>query len=106
MNNSESHELNVLILAAGLGTRMRSDLAKVLHLLDGRPLINHVCRTATALAVKLRISRQAAAKHLQQLSLVGLTSSQRGGSCACVGTRPRACKRWNRCARMASQPCL
>ena len=29
---------------------MRSDLAKVLHRLDGRPLINHVCRTATALA--------------------------------------------------------
>src|SRR6476620_8721978 len=42
--------LNVLILAAGLGTRMRSDLAKVLHRLDGRPLINHVCRTAAGLA--------------------------------------------------------
>ncbi len=39
-----------MILAAGLGTRMKSDLAKVLHRLDGRPLINHVCRTATALA--------------------------------------------------------
>jgi bifunctional UDP-N-acetylglucosamine pyrophosphorylase / glucosamine-1-phosphate N-acetyltransferase len=43
-------DLNVLILAAGLGTRMRSNLAKVLHRLDGRPLINHVCRTASALA--------------------------------------------------------
>jgi bifunctional UDP-N-acetylglucosamine pyrophosphorylase/glucosamine-1-phosphate N-acetyltransferase len=41
--------LNVLILAAGLGTRMRSDMAKVLHRLDGRPLINHVCQTASAL---------------------------------------------------------
>jgi bifunctional N-acetylglucosamine-1-phosphate-uridyltransferase/glucosamine-1-phosphate-acetyltransferase GlmU-like protein len=29
---------------------MRSDLAKVLHKIDGRPLINHVCLTATALA--------------------------------------------------------
>ena len=28
---------------------MKSNLAKVLHKLDGRPLINHVCRTATAL---------------------------------------------------------
>lgn len=46
----EQKPLNVLVLAAGLGTRMRSDLAKVLHKLDGRPLINHVCRTATALA--------------------------------------------------------
>jgi bifunctional UDP-N-acetylglucosamine pyrophosphorylase/glucosamine-1-phosphate N-acetyltransferase len=53
MEESESKEqkpLDVLILAAGLGTRMRSNLAKVLHLLDGRPLINHVCRTASALA--------------------------------------------------------
>lgn len=42
--------IDVLILAAGLGTRMRSDLAKVLHRLSGRPLINHVCATAAALA--------------------------------------------------------
>jgi len=48
--SSEQKTLDVLILAAGLGTRMRSNLAKVLHRLDGRPLINHVCRTATALA--------------------------------------------------------
>lgn len=48
---STTHEpLDVLILAAGLGTRMRSAKAKVLHCLDGRPLINHVCRTAAALA--------------------------------------------------------
>ncbi len=36
-------------MAAGLGTRMRSDLAKVLHRLDGRPLINHVCETSLSL---------------------------------------------------------
>lgn len=48
--SNEQTNLDVLILAAGLGTRMRSNLAKVLHQLDGRPLINHVCRTATALA--------------------------------------------------------
>ncbi|NNE98101.1 MAG: bifunctional UDP-N-acetylglucosamine diphosphorylase/glucosamine-1-phosphate N-acetyltransferase GlmU [Pyrinomonadaceae bacterium] len=41
--------MDVLILAAGLGTRMRSNLAKVLHQLDGRPLINHVCLTAKLL---------------------------------------------------------
>ncbi|HEV8593694.1 MAG TPA: bifunctional UDP-N-acetylglucosamine diphosphorylase/glucosamine-1-phosphate N-acetyltransferase GlmU [Pyrinomonadaceae bacterium] len=46
----EHKHLDILILAAGLGTRMRSNLAKVLHKLDGRPLINHVCRTAAALA--------------------------------------------------------
>ncbi|MBD0325413.1 MAG: NTP transferase domain-containing protein, partial [Pyrinomonadaceae bacterium] len=42
--------LDVLILAAGLGTRMRSQTAKVLHRLDGRPLIAHVCRAAAALS--------------------------------------------------------
>ena len=48
--SNEQPALDVLVLAAGLGTRMRSNLAKVLHRLDGRPLVNHVCRTATALA--------------------------------------------------------
>ncbi len=43
-------DLNILILAAGLGTRMESNLAKVLHKLDGRPLINHVCETASELS--------------------------------------------------------
>lgn len=46
----ERKPLDILILAAGLGTRMRSDLAKVLHRLDGRPLISYVSRTAAALA--------------------------------------------------------
>jgi bifunctional UDP-N-acetylglucosamine pyrophosphorylase/glucosamine-1-phosphate N-acetyltransferase len=42
--------LDVLVLAAGLGTRMRSRTAKVLHKLGGRPLIAHVCRAAAALS--------------------------------------------------------
>ncbi len=49
-NSNEQKALDVLVLAAGLGTRMRSGIAKVLHRIDGRPLVNHVCRTATALA--------------------------------------------------------
>jgi len=43
-------DLDILILAAGLGTRMKSNLAKVLHQLDGRPLVNHVCETALKLS--------------------------------------------------------
>jgi bifunctional UDP-N-acetylglucosamine pyrophosphorylase/glucosamine-1-phosphate N-acetyltransferase len=46
--------LDILILAAGLGTRMRSATAKVLHKLGGRPLIAHVCRTAAALLKEAR----------------------------------------------------
>ena len=42
-------DLDILILAAGLGTRMKSSLAKVLHKLDGRPLINHVGEIAETL---------------------------------------------------------
>ena len=41
--------LNVIILAAGKGTRMKSDLPKVLHPLAGRPLIAHVLDAADAL---------------------------------------------------------
>src|SRR3982751_4643210 len=41
--------LNVVILAAGLGKRMHSELPKVLHALAGRPLIRHVIDTARAL---------------------------------------------------------
>jgi bifunctional UDP-N-acetylglucosamine pyrophosphorylase/glucosamine-1-phosphate N-acetyltransferase len=39
----------VIILAAGQGKRMRSDLPKVLHPLAGRPLLQHVLASATAL---------------------------------------------------------
>ena len=36
----------VVVLAAGLGTRMKSGIAKALHPLSGRPLIRHVMATA------------------------------------------------------------
>ena len=42
--------LEVIVLAAGLGKRMRSDLPKVLHPLAGRPLLAHVIDAARALA--------------------------------------------------------
>jgi bifunctional UDP-N-acetylglucosamine pyrophosphorylase/glucosamine-1-phosphate N-acetyltransferase len=42
-------KLEVVILAAGQGTRMKSRLPKVLHPVAGRPLLEHVVRTAQAL---------------------------------------------------------
>jgi len=41
--------LNVVILAAGQGKRMRSRLPKVLQPLGGRPLIEHVVAAARTL---------------------------------------------------------
>ena len=41
--------VNIVILAAGQGKRMHSDAPKVLHRLAGRPLLEHVIRTARSL---------------------------------------------------------
>ena len=42
-------DLHIVILAAGKGTRMKSERPKVLHEIGGMPLIEHVLRTAAAL---------------------------------------------------------
>ncbi len=45
-------QLSVAILAAGKGTRMYSDLPKVLHPLAGKPMVQHVIDTASKLGAK------------------------------------------------------
>ncbi|MEI6803995.1 MAG: NTP transferase domain-containing protein, partial [Burkholderiales bacterium] len=44
--------VDVVIMAAGKGTRMKSRLPKVLHRLAGRPLLAHVLDTARALQAR------------------------------------------------------
>lgn len=43
------NKLNIVILAAGKGTRMHSDKPKVLHAIAGRPLLGHVIQCANQL---------------------------------------------------------
>ena len=46
--------LEVIVLAAGQGTRMRSNRPKVLHEIGGRPMLSHVLETARALSPERR----------------------------------------------------
>jgi len=46
------HPVDVIVMAAGKGTRMKSKLPKVLHQLAGRALVQHVVDTAAALAAR------------------------------------------------------
>ena len=48
---SRHAEVTALVLAAGQGTRMNSDLPKVLHPVAGTPLLGHVLRTLELLGV-------------------------------------------------------
>ena len=45
-------ELHIVILAAGKGRRMHSNIAKVLHRISGRTLIDHVLTTAGTLSAR------------------------------------------------------
>lgn len=46
------NKLNIVILAAGKGTRMHSDLPKVLHTVGAKPILGHVIDCAKALQPK------------------------------------------------------
>ncbi|MEI8170347.1 MAG: NTP transferase domain-containing protein, partial [Rhodoferax sp.] len=51
-NSKALPPVDVVIMAAGKGTRMKSKLPKVLHLLAGRALLQHVVDTAAELAAR------------------------------------------------------
>jgi bifunctional UDP-N-acetylglucosamine pyrophosphorylase/glucosamine-1-phosphate N-acetyltransferase len=45
MNN-----LSIIILAAGKGSRMKSDRAKVLHSISGKPMLYHIIKASKTLS--------------------------------------------------------
>ena len=47
-----SREIGAIILGAGKGTRMKSDLPKVLMPVDNKPMIRHIIDTLEELKVK------------------------------------------------------
>ena len=55
MNASPIPDFAVIILAAGQGTRMRSDMHKVLHPIAGRPLLLHLLDSVDALGASRRV---------------------------------------------------
>ena len=66
--------LNIIIMAAGLGTRMKSKRAKVLHELGGAPLIAHVSKAAQALdprSIVVVVGHQAEEVEKATLAAVG-----------------------------------
>jgi bifunctional UDP-N-acetylglucosamine pyrophosphorylase/glucosamine-1-phosphate N-acetyltransferase len=88
--------LDVLILAAGLGTRMKSGRAKVLHELGGLPLITYVCRAAHSLGpekIYVVVGHQAEAVEQALQTEVGNTAEfvtqaqQRGTGDAVIAAR-------------------
>ncbi|HEY0762733.1 MAG TPA: bifunctional UDP-N-acetylglucosamine diphosphorylase/glucosamine-1-phosphate N-acetyltransferase GlmU [Pyrinomonadaceae bacterium] len=91
-NNTSQKPLNVLVMAAGLGTRMKSNRAKVLHELGGSPLIAHVVRAAQALqphAIFVVVGHQAEEVERAALAEVGdlarfVTQAQQRGTADAV----------------------
>ncbi len=55
MTKNHKHKFAAVILAAGKGTRMKSDLPKVMHKLAGKPLISHVLSAVDQLGAEKKV---------------------------------------------------
>ena len=68
MTNDSTISRSAIVLAAGKGTRMRSDLPKVMHHAHGRPMVEWVVDAARADALSSLLSE--AGETVYRLGLV------------------------------------
>jgi len=96
MTTRYSHpDVAALVLAAGMGKRMNSDLAKVLHAMAGRPLLAHVLDTLDALGVGRKVVVIGHQRERVQAAFAGrddlewaIQAEQRGTGHACMMAEP------------------
>jgi UDP-N-acetylglucosamine diphosphorylase/glucosamine-1-phosphate N-acetyltransferase len=75
MRKTTNIKLSIIILAAGKGKRMLSSLPKVLHLLNGQPLLEYVISTARGLSPEniVVVVGHEADKVIKEFSLPGIS---------------------------------
>ncbi len=116
MTRYSHHDVAALVLAAGQGRRMNSDLAKVLHPMAGQPLLAYVLETLDRLGVGRTLvvighQRDRVRAAFQEAEVEGAVQDPQSGtghagwSCAatrrCCGPRRsmRCCAATSRAAR-------
>ena len=95
MSAARHPDVAALVLAAGQGTRMKSDLAKVLHEMAGRPLLAHVLDTLDELGVARTVVVIGHQRERVQAAFAGrkgiewaVQDPQRGTGHACMMAEP------------------
>jgi bifunctional UDP-N-acetylglucosamine pyrophosphorylase / glucosamine-1-phosphate N-acetyltransferase len=66
-----THKIAAIILAAGKGTRMKSDLHKVLHPIAGRPMLMHLMASVDALSPAQKVVVVGSGKEQLEAALAG-----------------------------------
>ena len=93
---SYSHtDVAAVVLAAGMGKRMNSDLAKVLHEMAGKPLLGHVLDTLDELGVARVVAVIGHQRERVEAAFAGrprlewaIQAEQRGTGHACMMAEP------------------
>ncbi len=86
-------QFTAVILAAGKGTRMKSELPKVMHQMAGRPLIDYVLEKVQKLGIKEVLTvvghgREIVANHVTERSRVVVQEQQLGTGHALIQSVP------------------